>query len=89
MDNIEAPANFSHSSDGNMITFTWDHVNPSMVDYYEMVMECTDQTGERMVISFSEEQILLSPPFHLCPQLSLHHSDCHQCVWAAKHACVS
>ena len=48
--NIEAPVNFSHSSEGN---FTWDHVNPSMVDHYEMVLELSGQT--RVQRSFTEE----------------------------------
>ena len=43
-DNIEPPANFSHSSDNNIITFTWDHLKPSLVEHYEMVLDCIDQT---------------------------------------------
>ena len=58
-DNIEAPANFSHSSDDNMITFTWDHVNPSMVDHYEMVLERTDQTGEQTVFPLERNRFSL------------------------------
>ena len=62
-DNIEAPANFSsNSSEDNMITFTWDHVNPSLVDHYEMVLEHTDQTGEQTVLSVERNRFSLTLP---------------------------
>ena len=57
MDSIEPPTNLDYSlgDNVNLITFTWHHVNPPMVDHYEMVLERTDQTGELTVTVYTVE----------------------------------